>query len=215
VTLRSEAAKGHFTNLSVVHWHERDARTLTASYSTDRVFAFAIRNPIRRFISAFYHQSFLPQKVSARRRFYERFGNASAFAEALYSTSGRLDEAVLGSFASNEHIRCNLDFYMARFLATIPPAADASRNIVVITQEALARDVKVGLNVTIKDALNANPRSRCLLVSERALANLRRFLEPDYAVIERLNELGVLMPAQYAVLSDPVCTQESEWCTEC
>jgi hypothetical protein len=187
-------------------------------YQRDRLYIIAIRNPIRRVVSAFYDRMpFYDHSIHdtpRRMAFDARFPSVSSFAEALYTPEGGLDKGVLRFSSFIKHIAANLDHYLTDFLKSVTADAIAeNQNIVVITQEALAHDAKAGLNLTISRRANPGTQLRCMTLSERALLNLRRFLAADFAAVERLNELGVLTPTQYAALSDPVCTHDVEWCS--
>jgi hypothetical protein len=187
------------------------------AYQPDRLYIIAIRNPIRRVVSAFYDRmpfyDYSLRETPQRIAFDAQYPSVSAFAEALYTPDNEPDKRVLKLAAFKRHVFANLDHYLALFLKSVPlGAAAAHQNVVVITQEALAYDAKVVLNVTISRRANPGTQLRCMTLSERALSNLRRFLAADFAAVERLNELGVLTPAQYAALSDPVCTHDAEWC---
>jgi hypothetical protein len=210
-----KSAVQRLRHLNVSYVHVVDA--MTHEYSTQRLFVIVMRNPIRRFVSAFYYRSpeSDPRNIAYRDTFDARFKSVSMFAEALYS-DGALNVTVLKAFKSNPHIKMNIAHYLTRFLASIPShsTASASRNIFVITQEALAQDAKVALDLDIDVHKNRGRRPRCMTLTSAALSNLRRFLAPDFAVVERLHELGALTPMQHAALSDPVCTQDSEWCVE-
>jgi AcrR family transcriptional regulator len=190
------------------------------------LYVITIRNPIQRFISAFYFkwnplynqklpwqsiapvaQGAVPPSDIKRASFYHRYKSVGAFAEALYDERGRYNDGVIArfnaTFFADAHISAGISFYLSHFLPTVPAeAAREHNNFAVLTQENLSHDALAALNISVSEKIfvQNGPANRTL--SARALANLRRFLAPDYACVERLNELGLLSQSQYAVLAD-------------
>jgi hypothetical protein len=185
------------------------------TYNASSLYAITIRNPIRRFVSAFYFGWVSPVKADASRilkdqryakraSFYKEYSTVSLFAEALYNSSGHLQTSVVDRFDVNRHITCGIDFYLDGFLLTVPVGAPSIyRNIVVVTTENLAADAAAGLGISVRGHANRQDHDDIdKRLSPLALSNVVLFLARDFAIIERLNAIKVLTPLQYEVLSN-------------
>jgi hypothetical protein len=195
-------------NVSVVH------QAQPAPYDPEVLYIITLRNPLRRFVSAFYFKWVSRVELGANLvltaspqvlAFCSRYRSADSFAAALYSSSGELVVSVLDDFAKTfpnaKHINESISWYLTDFLKTVPESRP--RNIVVVTQEHMVEEARSLLGLTVDQRIFSRrvpDASRSL--SAVALKNLLRYYQDDFAAIERLHALGVLSAEQYRVLAD-------------
>ena len=158
-------------------------------------YLIAVRNPISRALSAFNWRYWLvvetenqASRFPNEMRILRYYGNLNNLATGLYLSSGELDEAVARDFLSIHHLRENIDFY----LGTLLPKIDASQIFGVVTTEFLAEESSALLGVDDLQRIHSHaPRVPNLMknLDEGATRNLRRFLRPDFLVLEKLSEM--------------------------
>jgi len=158
-------------------------------------YIIAIRNPIKRFISAFWWRYKLV--VTTNKQSNRFLGERDTLLH--YNSPNTLAEQI-SKFNINttyiHHIKEDIDFYLGDFLKNCK-----KENIFgVITTENLDEDFKNLFGVTtvnVREKQNAYNSK----LSELGYANLKNYLHKDYECIDKLYELGCLSEIQYTVLS--------------
>jgi len=165
------------------------------NFDNDKKYVIVIRNPISRFISAFYWRYKLVVKDKIQEN---RFIGEKNILE-YYKTANNLAENIFNFNIDKNyihHIKEDIDFYIGDFLLNCK-----KENILgIITTETLNDDIfeLFGINNIIHnnkgDTYDKN-------LSNNAYNNLKKFLSKDYACIDKLYELGILSLNKYNILS--------------
>ena len=165
-----------------------------------------VRNPVARAISAFnWRYKLVVEDALQKDRFpgehgvLVRHGTLNALAEALYGADGAPNAAAAQDFRKIHHLREDIAFYLKALLAGISPG----QIFAVLTTERLDEDIERVLDVKTVPRNHAHrdktPRER-LELSDRARANLTRFLAEDYACLAKLFDMAGLPPERRAAL---------------
>ena len=183
----SEIVRSRFDHLERVH--VRQPRILKNAQ-----YLIVVRNPISRTVSAFNWRYRLVVEDSAKRLHvpgeYEilvKYGTLNALAEALFSND-TLDQHVASDFRKIHHLREDISFYLADLLSNI----SAEQIFGVMTTEHLNSCIADVLGVQDIKKTHENKsatKPKNLELSDTATRNLRRFLDPDYVVLDRLLRL--------------------------
>ena len=168
-------------------------------------YLFCLRNPIDRAFSAFEWRKKLviedasPEQVRrfpGERRVLRQYQSLGAMARALYSSDGRLNQAVARDFHCVHHLRESISFYCTPLLAVLTPG-----NIFgVVCQEELVADCSRLLGVDasgLRERSNESKRRIDQDLDADAVNNLKRFLVEDYQCIAALWSLGALSDQQF------------------
>ena len=178
-------------------------------------YIIVIRNPIRRFISAFNwriklvnEDEFQAQRFTGEKAFLNHYKSVNNLAEAIYNQEGQLVINFSEKGPYVHHIVENIHFYLGNFLDHC-----STNNITaVLTTEHLKDDMKKNFDLDISDHLRKNEQVTYL--SNLALDNLVRFLEKDFDCIERLNDMGLLTLPQYESLAQKNIIDNKTYCIE-
>lgn len=162
----------------------------------DATYYILARSPVPRAISAFnwryrlvVEESAQPDRFPGERQILENYGRLSVLAEALYFEDGSDNVLAQGNYMSIHHLGEGISFYLDRLLGSIPPTQVGG----VLLQENLNNDMFRLFGIITKERANANQEAvpeDMLQLSEKAHANLRRFLRSDFACLEKLNQWG-------------------------
>ena len=175
------------------------------TYRRKKKYIIVVRNPISRFVSAFNWRYKLVVEDGTQKDLYqgekallEKYSDINTLAENIYDEKGNL---VL-DFKKDEfyihHIKEDIDFYLGDFLKK----CKKKQIVAVLATETLSEDLSTHFNITLKSHLKKNKKKTDL--SNLAVSNLIKYLEKDYACIEKLNDMGVLTEKQYEKLSNKV-----------
>ncbi len=186
------------SDLSFYQVHIRPAR-----YVKGKEYFIALRNLVSRFISAFnwrYKLVVLDQvqkdRFDGEYDLLKKFGDVNRLAEALYNNNGDLLIDLSNKDNYIHHLYEDIQFYLKDFLNDCP-----AENIGgVICTESLAEDMKrlFNIDVTRHDKKN---KSMSTQLSPLAKENLNRYLKPEFDIIDKLNDMGVLTGEQYSILT--------------
>lgn len=151
-----------------------------------------LRSPLARAVSAFnWRCKLVLEEASQRRRFpgeaeiLAHYGSIDALARALYFEDGSANALAQGNFRSIHHLGEGIAFYLQALLAAVQPGQIAG----VLMQETLAEDLRRLFGIESRLRLNDNSRAKDPArppLSPAGEANLRRFLQDDYACIRTL-----------------------------
>lgn len=176
-------------------------------YKPRNRYLFVVRNPIDRALSAFnWRYRLVLDAATPDLRFpgeaqaLARHGTLNALALALYDGDGdRVRPAAARDFRCIHHLRENIAYYLDPAWGVLTP----DQIFAVLCQETLDADIRTVLGVPAPRRLHDNrsttPDARVVL-SDRARANLSRFLADDFAALQRLMTLFPLSAERRAVL---------------
>ena len=174
-------------------------------FNPARKYIILIRNPISRFISAFNWRFHLVSTTNKQvNRFekekflLEKFKTVNTLAEKLYKKDGTLRFNLSDPKFYIHHICEDIDFYIGDFLKVCKP-----ENIYgVILTETINDDLNRLFNADVKKIPHKlkNVEYNTTL-SELGYSNLKKYLEKDYACIEKMYEMNLITKSQYDILS--------------
>ena len=213
MTVRKEFDKKGF-NFDVLH-------TCKVKYNKNKNYVIVVRNPIKRFISAFnWRYSLLKNKIQVNDEElcgYEQYGSVNNLCESLCDDQ-KLDKPykpelnkdadnfinrIYGSQDRPNHIGTNINFYIGNFLDSYQKSLidnDSKNIIAVIVMETMEDDMKHYFDIDVSYHENRNSDSDNYL-SELGYKNLRRYLEKDYECIKKMFELNLITKIKFELLS--------------
>jgi hypothetical protein len=154
-------------------------------------YIIVVRNPISRALSAFnWRYKLVVDDRVQKNRFegeYEilrKYGTLNSLAEQLYD-GDVLDSKVAKDFRSIHHLKEDISFYLTELLNEI----SANQIYAVLATESLDKDIEDHLGVDTVKRTNENAASDDkykMHLSKLAKTNMRKFLNEDYAAVERL-----------------------------
>lgn len=183
---RSEIVTQKFRHVEKVHVAKPPVRSRSK-------YLIVIRNPVSRAVSAFNWRYKLvvadksqPGKPGES-EILKKYKTINALAEALY-TDDKLNDAVAAEFMSIGHLYENISFYLSELLESLRDDQVFSVLVTEKLDEDVARVLQVGEIDRVHENKSGTAKEK-LELSRKGRENLRRFLEPDYAAIEKLAEL--------------------------
>lgn len=164
-------------------------------YDNKCKYIILLRNPVKRFISAFNWR----RKLVVDDKSQEfRFENEKTLLEK-YKNINNLSQRISEFSSENgyiHHINENIDFYLTDFLNE----CEKENIIAVMTTETLNKDLKNFFNIDLDEThLKKNKKNEKL--SDLEYSNLKQYLKKDYACIDKLYELGLIDNDKYSILS--------------
>lgn len=189
-TVTSEL-KNHNIKFDIVHCRK-------VNYDSNKKYIIIIRNPIKRFISAFNWRYKLvcdtkeqEARFKGEKQILNKYKNVQNLIKDLEKNKDLLDENYI------HHIREDINYYLGEFLKK----CKNDQILGVICTETLNDDLKMFFNidVTKKDKDNSNYQPTILLDSEYNV--LKNYLQKDYKCIERLFNMGCITNDKYKFLS--------------
>lgn len=169
----------------------RHVHTRRPVYKVHNKYVFVVRNPVDRTLSAFNWRYHLVVETKRKNESFvgehdalKRYRTLNALAEALYD-NGILNARVARDYRSIQHLRQDIAFYLEPLLPHLRP----DQIFAVLCQHRLDEDIVTYLGFQNTKSLNNNSSSvdrSKLFLSDQARHNLRKFLAPEYACLERL-----------------------------
>lgn len=153
-------------------------------------YAVVLRNPVVRAVSAFNWRYKLVVELGRKPKFpgeydvLSKYKTINSLAEQLYDCDD-LNDQVATDFMKIHHLNENISFYLTDLLKQITP----EQICFVLSTESLDEDVTrfTGLQKVERIHENANKTdTRKKALSDRGMANLKRYLVDDYKAIEDL-----------------------------
>ena len=167
----------------------------------DEDIAILIRDPIKRFISIFFHyydnytKGILDKSYNS---IYNRFKTPNQLAEALDSDNSDDQALALSAFTIITHLRFDFNFHLGN--NRIKRIYDSNNKVFIIRQEHYKNDFKLYYKyltkkfnlknefdkffVDIKN--NTNQYNNLKKLSERAISNLKKQMILDYRILDEL-----------------------------
>lgn len=165
--------------------------TSIPKYNPKYKYIILLRNPIQRFISAFYWRKYLvfdskKQKNRFHKEFkiFQKYNNINSFIQNYNSK------------LYIHHIKENISFYLSIFLQF----CNKDNILGCITTEFINEDFYNIFNKRINYHFKNNKIEKDKLTKENYI-KLKKILEEDYKCINKLYEMGSLSEKQYKILS--------------
>jgi hypothetical protein len=185
-TIRSLLKKYNF-NFNVIHVYERE------EYKSCKKYLIALRNPVERFVSAFYWRKYLAstsQKNSFRGE-YEFFQKYPTI-ESLIQ-----DDITILKKQYVHHLKEDIHYYLGDFFNQCNP----SNIIGIVCTKNLNKDIENIFDIKVEGLHEKNNSKRKKELKEEYREFLKKYLHKDYLIIEKLNNLKLLSMEQYEILS--------------
>lgn len=184
----------------VLHGHHATARSIPEGHH----FFFVVRDPVARFVSAFYSR-----QRRGRPRYDVPWAPEEAFAFERFATPNELGEALGGDLdvrqSAERAMRGVPHFRRLRHWLGSPDELrrDADRVFAVLSQQALDADfavlvARLGLSVSLPlddVAAHRNPPAADIRMTDTARECLQRWYAPDYELLAVCRELVSGPPA--------------------
>jgi len=161
-------------------------------YQSDKKYLISLRNPVERFVSAFYWRKRL---VSTQQQ--DRFYGEYKFFQKFKTIEDLInnDITILRKNYAH-HIKEDINFYLGDFVNQCDPT-----NVIgIVCTENLNKDIENIFDIKVREVhINTNNNKKEL--QEKYRESLKKYLYKDYLIIEKLNNLKLLTREQYEILS--------------
>ena len=173
-------------------------------YQKNDKYLLAIRNPVDRFVSAFYWRKYLLENKKQRNKnelkFFKKYKTIDILCEALYEENGDLNLDIDKSISSPvrrhpSHLGMGLDYYIGDFMKEY----NKETIIDIVCTETLDHDLQKIFGLKLETHKNNNKKNKQGF-SEESRQILKKYLHKDYYVVEKLNDLNLLSNEQYKIL---------------
>ncbi len=162
-------------------------------YQSDKKYLISLRNPVERFVSAFYWRKRL---VSTKQK--DRFYGEYNFFQKFTTIEDVINNDIT-SLRKNyvHHIKEDINFYLGDFVNQCDPT-----NVIgIVCTENLNKDIENIFDIKVRGVhINSNKKNKKEL-QEKYRESLKKYLYKDYLIIEKLNNLKLLTREQYGILS--------------
>ena len=163
-------------------------------YNTKKKYLIALRNPVGRFVSAFYWRKHLVcNEESNKYRFSGEYDFLKKFPTIEDLVQDNIEKLQTHYV---HHLKEDIIFYLGDFADQCNP----DNVIGAICTENLCEDVENIFNVKV-ELHKKNNTKRKIEITEEARKCVKKYLHKDYLVIEKLNDLKLLSQKQYEILS--------------
>lgn len=168
-------------------------------FNSNKTYVISIRNPIKRFVSAFnwrYHLLVVEKSKPGKEgevEFLMKHRNVNNLAESLFDENGTqlIDFSREGMKIG--HITESISQYLQNL-----KTQNANLIAGVIDTETLSEDMMRIFGIQVSKATNKNShRNYSKDLSKKGLQNLIKFLAPEFEIIEKMNRMGLLTDKQY------------------
>tara|TARA_B100001939_G_C16945327_1_gene620059 strand:+ start:4165 stop:4854 length:690 start_codon:yes stop_codon:yes gene_type:complete len=172
----------------------------TVKYDPSKKYIFLLRNPIDRFVSAFYWRKknvieFSKPINEYEKKMFNKYKDVNSLALDIYDDHGNIQLDLKKESNYIHHIVQDIDFHIGSLLEKIHKNDIHS----VITTENIVEDIKNSFNIDIKSHEKSNKNQYSL--SDTAYSNLKKYLSKDYECIKKLFEIGAINKNQYRLLN--------------
>lgn len=175
-------------------------------FDKEHKYCIVIRNPIKRFLSAFnWRYVRVIQKKTRReektteeeKKTLIKYDNLNNMAEQIYSSDGMINMNVVNEIKTVPHMKEDIDFYLGDFLKV----CDKENIMGVLVTNTLREDMKRLFGIDKVRHFFRNDGSRSTYLSELAYNNLKKYLKKDYDCISKLYQWGLISDDNYKILS--------------
>jgi hypothetical protein len=189
-------------NIFIEYIHIRN----NIKYNPKIEYIILIRNPVKRFISAYnwrkrliLNNNYLPENplLKSEQKLFNKYNTLNNLAENIY-INNKLNINFKDKKNYFHHIYEDINYYLEKILTKI--TKNTKNNIKIITQEYISEDFEKIFNKSLNIKLNSSNEKKDTYLSKLGLKNLKKWLEKDYECIEKLNNLQILSDKQYKIL---------------
>ena len=182
------------------------SHTRQIAFRRNTDYIIALRNPLRRMVSAWNWRKHLVfergvSPIADEEYVLKEFITLNNLAKELYDSNGRVNVDLLEKINVVGHFSRGINFHLYRVAKHLHPF-----NSHAICQERLSDDL-LTLGMRVKKRLKehqSNVSKEDLLLEEVAAENLVKAFSKEYRCIDLLYERRVISDAQYASLSSKV-----------
>lgn len=171
-------------------------------YDPNKKYLIVIRNPIKRFISAFYWRYYLvcDSKIQENRfrnekKILNKYKNINNLCKEL-----KLNKSIFnGNPNSNNyihHLKEDINFYLQDFINVCPK----NKILGVICTESLHNDLKNLFNIHLTNHANNNIIKYNKNLNPKNYGILKNYLKKDYIIVDKMFKNGLLNKNQYSLL---------------
>lgn len=177
-------------------------------YNEDDLYIICIRNPIRRFVSAYNWRKHLlnlrPDKNLAEKLFLDSYKNINELCEQLYingELNNRLDKNINMEYDHTvkkhpSHLGTSIYWYLKDILKNC-----SKHNILgIITTENIEEEFYDLFNCNLVKQMKKRNKKYSNYLSKKAQDNLRKYLEKDYECIQKLYDMGCISKKQFNLI---------------
>lgn len=172
-----------------------------AIYNPNNNYVILIRNPIQRFISAFYWRYYLVCDIKSQEY---RFKNEKNILNKYKNIDNLCNDLEINHNIFNgyhnsgnyiHHLREDIYFYLKDFIKQCPK----NQILGVICTETIKDDMKniFGIDI-IKHKLNNIKYNKT--ITDKNYEILKTYLKKDYIIIDKMYQLGYISDKQYTIL---------------
>lgn len=173
-----------------------------ANYQPNTNYVIVIRNPIKRFISAFNWRYYLVCDTNVQKN---RFVNEKNILNEYKNVDNLCNELKTNHNIFNgdpssgnyiHHLREDIFFYLKNFIKECP-----KKHIIgIICTETIGKDMKNIFNIEITKHENNNSTYNKTITDE-SYETLKSYLKNDYIIIDQMYEYGWIDDEQYNLLN--------------
>ena len=167
------------------------------AYNPNKKYVIVIRNPIKRFISAFYWRYHLVCKTKKQEN---RFKNEKDFLNKYQNVDNLCNDLKINPdiFNSNyvHHIKEDIHFYLKDFIDKCPK----NQILGVICTETLKEDMKYIFDINVVKHEKKNGNNETINVESYKI--LKNYLKNDYMIIDKMFEYGWIDDKKYKILKE-------------
>ena len=186
------------SKIKSIHCHPVD-------FDSSQKYLLLLRNPIERFISAFYWRRFLllsgQQSENKELEFYKDYPNLNTLCKNLFDEHGHLnlptDSKIHQHYTCGHpsHIGMGMDYYIGGIVKQLN-----SENVIgTICTETLSQDMRRLFGIEVTKHFKKNSANK-IETTQQSRSILKRYLTKDYQCIEQLYLSNVLSEDQYNIL---------------
>lgn len=163
-----------------------------AKYNSDKKYLISLRNPVERFVSAFYWRKHL---VLGKQK--DRFAGEYDFFQKYATIENVIQEDInLLQTQYIHHVKECIHYYLADFV----DQCNSSNIRGIVCTENLSEDIKNIFNIKV-EAHCKNNKKRKTKIKQETRECLKKYFYKDYLIVEKLNNLKLLTKKQYEILS--------------
>ena len=177
-----------------------------AKFDTKGRYYISLRNPVDRFISAFYYCLTEPDHAAwaPAIEFYQKYNNSLEFlCENIYNTNGELNNETVHDLKKVYHDELKIPLHLGMdinwYIGDIVEQLTHDNVLGIICTETLNKDMKQLFNMDVQQKIRKNKNKKPLEKKYRDI--LKRYLYKDYKCIQSLYDSQIISTEQYNILS--------------
>jgi len=177
--------------------YNKEVHLTKVNFSEEDKYFISIRNPIERFISAFYYRK-TKYKSSVVKKYFIKENKMFNIVDNVYDFTENLFNYDIEDVNGIAHIGESISYYLDPIISKLNKDNVTHVFTTHFLDEELKKVVPTYKPTIIKDNSKNKPNKK---LSKLSIKNLNKFLEKDFEIIEKLNNKGLLTDKQYEILS--------------